>query len=234
MFELFKELVVKNKIQDSEPLTKIKKLSKDTIRRRKTHSEQKIEIILSAALDIFSRYGLHGASMEQIALQADVSKTNLFYYFNSKEALYFSVLQRVLTLWLKPLVEFSIEQDPIVALKGYIKHKLSFSRDHQAESRLFCIEMLQEAPILRPELESSLRELVNNKTKIIEEWIKQKRLRPINPRHLLFTIWATTQHYADFSIQVEVLTGKNLSDPEFFNETLEALYQIILKNITVE
>jgi len=29
----------------------------------------------------------------------------------------------------------------------------------------------------------------------------------VDPRHLLFSIWATTQHYADFEVQVDTLLG---------------------------
>jgi TetR/AcrR family transcriptional regulator len=33
----------------------------------------------------------------------------------------------------------------------------------------------------------------------------QGHLAQVDPRHLVFSIWATTQHYADFAVQVEML-----------------------------
>ncbi|RZA17590.1 MAG: TetR family transcriptional regulator, partial [Proteobacteria bacterium] len=60
------------------------------LKRRLQLMESKRTAILGAALDVFSRYGLHGSSLDQVATRADVSKTNLLYYFSSKDDLYLS------------------------------------------------------------------------------------------------------------------------------------------------
>ena len=179
----------------------------------------------------FSQYGLHGASIDQIALQADVSKTNLFYYFSNKEELYVNVLRELLDLWLKPLRAFTVEQDPVEAIRDYIRVKLEFSRDHPAESRLFCMEVMQGAPLMLTELQQPLHDLVENKIEVIQTWIDQGKLAPVEPYHLVFSLWATTQHYADFRVQVEAVAGKTLEDPDFFQETLSSLETIILDGI---
>lgn len=46
------------------------------------------ETILDAALDVFSRNGFRGATLDQIAKDAGLSKPNLLYYFPSKEAIH--------------------------------------------------------------------------------------------------------------------------------------------------
>ena len=84
--------------------------SASTVNRRLRLIEGKRTVILDAALEIFSRFGLHGTSLDQVASMADVSKTNLLYYFASKEELYTSVLRQLLDVWLKPLRGFSAEQ----------------------------------------------------------------------------------------------------------------------------
>ena len=68
---------------------------------------------MDAALSLFSRFGLHGATVDQIAESADVSKTNLFYYFASKEDIYIAVLERLLDEWLAPFRASEIDSDPI-------------------------------------------------------------------------------------------------------------------------
>src|ERR1700744_6137814 len=68
--------------------------------RRQQRAEAKNSAILDAALRLFSRFGLHGTTVDQIAEAANVSKTNLFYYFASKEDVYVAVLQRLLDEWL--------------------------------------------------------------------------------------------------------------------------------------
>lgn len=201
------------------------------LRRRSKAKENKRKMIMQSALELFSRGGVHGTSVEQVAAHADVSKTNLLYYFSSKEQLYLEVLQQLLDVWLVPLKGFNIEQDPIAAISDYIKVKLELSRDHQAESRLFCMEILQGAPLLLGELKSPLKALIESKVEVIKTWIKMGKLAPIDPYHLIFSIWATTQHYADFRTQVEAVSDKNLDDPLFFADALHNVQSIILGGV---
>lgn len=199
--------------------------------RRQRQIEAKRAQILSAALDIFSRFGLHGASLDQVALQADVSKTNLLYYFSSKEDLYVAVLRQLLATWLNPLRTFSEDQEPLDALRGYLRQKLEMSRDYPAESRLFCLEMVQGAPLLLPELQGSLHDLMDEKARVIRAWIAAGKLAPVDPHHLIFSIWAITQHYADFRVQVQTLCGRTLEDPLFFDEVLQGLETLIIDGL---
>lgn len=205
--------------------------SASTVKRRMRLVEGKRAAILEAALEIFSRFGLHGTSLDQVASMADVSKTNLLYYFASKEELYTSVLRQLLDVWLKPLRGFSAEQDPIEAISEYIRVKLELSRDHPAESRLFCLEIIQGAPLMLAELEQPLRDIVEAKVSVIQGWIEAGKLAPVEPHHLIFSLWATTQHYADFASQINAVTGKTLDDPVFFAHTLENLQALVLNGI---
>lgn len=200
-------------------------------RRRLRLVENKRSAILEAALDCFSLRGLHGTSVDEIAARADVSKSNLLYYFSSKEELYVAVLKNLLTLWLAPLEAFEEAQDPVGAIKEYIRLKLLISRDHPRASRLFCLEMIEGAPLLRTELEHSLREIVEAKSEVIRSWIDSGRLRRVDPHHLIFSLWAITQHYADFSIQVQAVSGRTLEDRAFFEQTLANVQLIVLQGV---
>ena len=155
----------------------------------------KKKAILSAALDTFSQFGFHGTRLEQIAELAGVSKTNLLYYFPSKEALYIAVLRQILDIWLAPLKAFREDFAPLAAIKEYIRLKLEVSRDYPQASRLFCMEMLAGAPLLMDELTGDLKALIDEKSALIAGWVKSGKLAPIDPQHLIFMIWASTQHY---------------------------------------
>ncbi len=193
--------------------------------------KDKRSAVLHAALGLFSRFGLHGTSVDQVAARAGVSKSNLLYYFANKEELYVCVLRDLLEVWLAPLREFSAEQDPQSVIADYIRRKLAVSRDSPDASRLFCLEIIQGAPLLRDELDRELRDLVEHKSAVIQAWVDAGRLAPVDPRHLLFMIWATTQHYADFALQVEALTGRTLHNPEFFEQTVASVQAIVLRGV---
>ena len=189
--------------------------------------------VLQAALGLFSRYGLHGTSVDQVAARAEVSKSNLLYYFATKEELYVCVLRDLLGVWLAPLRAFSAEQDPQQVIADYIRRKLAASRDSPEASRLFCLEIVQGAPLLRDELDRELHDLVNEKSAVIQAWVDAGHLAPVDPRHLLFMLWATTQHYADFAVQVQALTGQTLANPEFFERTVASVQAIVLRGVAV-
>ena len=193
----------------------------------------KKQAILSAALNTFSQYGIHGTRLEQVAELAGVSKTNLLYYYPSKEALYVAVMRQILAIWLAPLKAFREDLAPLVAIREYIRLKLEVSRDYPQASRLFCLEMLQGAPLLMNELTGDLKALVEANSAIIAAWVNAGKLAPVDPHHLIFMIWATTQHYADFATQVEAVTGATLQDEAFFQRTVDNVQQMIIEGIRV-
>ncbi|MDQ0305388.1 HTH-type transcriptional regulator RutR [Ancylobacter polymorphus] len=187
--------------------------------------------ILDAGLALFSRQGLHGTTVEQIARAAAVSKTNLFYYFASKEEVYVGVLSRLLDEWLDPLRALEVESDPIEGIRAYIARKIRFSRTHPEASRLFCLEVVQGAPLLRPELETTLRQLVEAKAGVIRGWIAAGKLAPVDPHHLIFALWATTQHYADFAPQIDALLGRGLDEEAFVEEATHNVQRLLLDGL---
>lgn len=201
--------------------------------KRKRAVSAKRQVILAAALDLFSRLGFHGARLEQVAERAGVSKTNLLYYFPSKEALYIAVLRQILDIWLAPLKAFREDYAPLEAINEYIRLKMEVSRDFPQASKLFCQEMLQGAPLLKAELTGGLKTLVEEKSAIIAGWVASGKLAAIDPHHLIFMIWASTQHYADFATQVEAVTGATLQDEAFFQRTVENVQRMIIEGIRV-
>lgn len=205
---------------------------KGTGKRSQAVSAKKAAI-LAAALETFSQFGIHGTRLEQVAELAGVSKTNLLYYYPSKEVLYVAVLRQILDVWLAPLKAFREEFTPLVAISEYIRLKLEVSRDYPQASRLFCLEMLQGAPLLKEELTGRVKALVDEKSAIIAGWVASGKLAAVDPHHLIFMIWAATQHYADFSAQVEAVTGKTLQDEAFFQRTAENVQRMIIEGIRV-
>lgn len=189
------------------------------------------EKILDAALTLFSRYGFRGTRTDQVAEAAGMSKPNLLYYFRTKQDLYSALLERTLFMWLDPLARIAADADPEAALTDYITAKLDYSRRFPEHSRLFATEILQGATCLEPTLRENLAPLVDATVATFRRWIDQGRLAPIDPMNLMFMIWATTQHYADFAAQIAILTGRTLDDDEFFTRTRDTVLHVVLKGV---
>jgi TetR/AcrR family transcriptional regulator len=197
--------------------------------RPRTRIQQKnSETILEAALDVFSTYGFRGATLDQIAEVAGLSKPNLLYYFPSKEAMHQALLTRLLDTWLDPLREMDEEGDPVAEILGYVRRKIELSRDFPRESRLFANEILQGAPRMQDAIEGDLKQLVDQKSGILTRWMDQGRIARLPPQHLLFSIWALTQHYADFDMQVRAVLGPGHDPFAEAGDYLETLFRKLL------
>ena len=197
--------------------------------RTKTRIQKENETrILTAALDVFSENGFRGATLDRIASTASMSKPNLLYYFKSKEEIHVALLTGLLDVWLAPLREISPQGEPADEIGSYIRRKLESSRQFPRESRLFANEMLAGAPHIGAFLQDELKQLVDEKAAIFQNWIDNQRLAPCDPRHLLFAIWSTTQHYADFSVQVRHVLGLQPGDVSYYDEAARMLETLFL------
>ena len=181
---------------------------------------EKTGTILAAALDVFSTHGFHGATLDQIAEAAGLSKPNLLYWFASKEDIHRVLLERLLDTWLDPLRQLDPGGDPATEIVGYIRRQLGMARDYPRESRLFAGEILQGAPHIADVLNGPLRRLVDEKAAVIAAWAAAGRIAPVDPHHLIVSIWAVTQHYADFDAQLDAVLGpdqvRRFADAERF------------------
>ena len=186
---------------------------KDNVMGQTRIQRTKIAVICEAALDVFSTHGYRGTTVDQIARAAELSKPNLLYYFPSKEAIHTHLLNQLMDTWLDPLRELDPAGDPLSEILTYVRRKLAMSRDMPRESRLFANEILQGAERIGPALSTELKPLVDDKARVIAEWMHAGRLRASDPHHLLFSIWSLTQHYADFDVQVRAVLGPEVDDP---------------------
>lgn len=185
--------------------------------------------ILEAGLEVFSKFGFRGSTIDQVAEAAGLSKPNLLYYFPSKEAIYTALLSQLLENWLEPLKALDRDGDPVEELLAYAKRKLSMSQHFPRESRLFANEIIQGAPRIGDVLRGELRELVDETSQVINAWVDAGRIKPVNPYHLIFSIWALTQHYADFDVQVRAIMG----DQDPFATADDHLEAVIRRVLTV-
>ena len=186
-------------------------------------------VILEAALEVFSTRGFDGATLDRIAGTAGLSKPNLLYYFPSKEAIHRALISETLDTWLAPLRELDPEGEPVDEIVGYVLRKLEMARDFPRESRFFAHEILQGAPRVLDIIEGPLKDLVDDKARLIAGWAAAGRIAPVDPHHLVFSIWATTQHYADFDAQVRgILAPQGDAHFEDAARHLETLYRRLL------
>lgn len=187
--------------------------------------------ILEAAERLFAEKGYAGASMGEIAALAGLPKSNVHYYFSTKKALYQEVLLGLLELWKQDALCFELYDDPRVVLSTYIRAKMNHSRFRAHGSKIWAMEVMQGAPILGKRLRENLFDWVKLKEAKISEWVTTHQIAPVEPSHLLYMIWASTQHYADFDYQIGLLNHDQPLDDLQFEKAVQTVTSVILRGI---
>jgi len=200
-----------------------------TSRKKEIRAERE-KLILDAAEKVFAEAGFGGATMQLIADVAGLPKANLHYYFATKEDLYRQVVQKIFQIWLRAADVFDSAIGPAEGIGAYIDAKMEISRQHPAGSKVWANEVMHGAPVIQDYLETTLAQWTDGRIKVIQRWIDEGRMSNISPRHLLYMLWATTQHYADFGHQVTVLNNGPMDDAAW-DEAKASVKTIILAGI---
>ncbi len=190
-------------------------------------------VILYAAERVFAESGFGGATMQGIAEVAGLPKANLHYYFPTKEALYRQVVRNIFEIWLNAAASFDAAPGPAEGIGAYVDAKMDISRHHPFGSKVWASEVMHGAPVIQDYLETTLRTWTDGRIAVIQRWIDAGKMVPVNPRHLLYMIWATTQHYADFDHQIETLNGGPPLNDAQWNTAKETVKAVILRGIGV-
>ncbi|MCX7668702.1 MAG: TetR/AcrR family transcriptional regulator [Anaerolineae bacterium] len=199
--------------------------------RRTDIRRENERLILQAAEKVFAEAGFGGATMQLIADMAGLPKANLLYYFPTKEDLYRRVVRNIFEIWLQAAEAMDNAPGPVEGIGAYIDAKMEISRRHPHGSKVWASEVMHGAPVIQDYLEPTLRDWTEGRVKVIRRWIDEGQMAPVDPRHLLYMLWATTQHYADFGHQIETLNGGKALTARQWAEAKESVKRIVLTGI---
>ena len=191
-------------------------------------------LILEAAEKVFAVNGFRGATTESIAREAGLPKANVHYYFKTKSNLYRQVLKHILDDWMAAASTFEAYDDPQQALTTYITAKMEFSRDRPYGSRVWANEIMSGAPVMEQFLGTTLKKWLNERVCIIRGWIRDGKIRPVDPKSLLYMIWSTTQHYADFERQIVILDGGEAITDRQYRQRVDQVVDLILGSVGLQ
>lgn len=181
------------------PVRKAAKAPEERIRARNEAA------ILKAAVKLFARKGFDGTRIAEIAKASKLPKANVYYYFETKEAIYARLIERLLSGWDSALEHIRADREPREAIADYIAAKLEYSRKNAVESRFFANEMLRGGGFLSRTQRRHIQDVTHERVEVVENWIREGKLRKIDPKHFFIMLWASTQFYAD-SAEVAAMT----------------------------
>ncbi len=188
---------------------------------------KKRDVIIRAAEQEFEKYGYRGARMQRIADFAGVPKANVHYYFSSKQALYDAVLSNVVAVWNEALLPIDPGADPEQVLEQYVRMKVEFTRLYPEATRIFALELLQGGQHLSPSIENETRRWTRDRAREIESWIQQGKILPVDPYHLIFLIWSSTQQFAESETQVKSIYRRKRLTKKDYDQLADSLATMV-------
>ena len=196
--------------------------------------ERNKELILRAASEEFADKGFAASKTSDIAAKAGVPKPNVYYYFKSKENLYREVLESIIEPLLAASAPFNQPGQPAEVLRAYIRSKIRISRELPFASKVFASEIMHGAPHLSPEQTEQLNAQAQHNISCIQRWIDQGLMAKVDPHHLMFSIWAATQTYADFDWQIATVTGKASLEDADYEAAAQTIIRLVIKGCEID
>ncbi len=198
-----------------------------------TIRERNKRLIIKTACQVFADKGFAATKTSEIAEQAGLPKANIYYYFKSKEALYRAVLDSVIEPLLQANSYIYDQDEPARALQDYIRAKIRISREHADASKVFANEIMHGAPHLSSQHREQLKTEADASVARIQRWVDEGRMAPVDPQHLMFVIWASTQTYADFDWQIMQITGRKKLAAQDYDIAARLITDMVLKGCEV-
>lgn len=185
------------------------------------------DAIREGAIREFARNGLAGTSTQAIARAAGISKAQLHYYIASKEELYQQVLGDIVSEFRDIFFVSSAHDDPRQAITSYVDRKIRHALENPDITRLFAHEIARGGSEMGPHWRP-LRQAVDEACRVIESWVSRGKIRPVDPLLLQMHLWAVTQHYAEYEVQVRVLMDVPADQPLDATRIIDEVTQMFL------
>jgi AcrR family transcriptional regulator len=204
--------------------------------RKQRERERRRQQILVAAKRIFSSNGFSGATMEDIAREAELSAGTLYLYFRNKDELFSSLFIRILqylNLRLEHVIATTADQgvqERLEALKAAMLDVYRF--DPVMLVNLFHLQSSDTMRNLSEDLLEEIRNLseksLRTLAKIFEPGVQGGNIRDLPPGVLADIAWAL------FSGVVLWEESKRMidTDKEYLESTLETAFDIFQRGIT--
>ena len=206
-----------------------------TIKRRAVNRDKVETAILGEAVRQFAECGYEGTSIATVAERAGLSKQNLMYYFPTKQALYQRVLDNVLDDWLARMATLADPgKEPGDVLRAYVRAKLQYSREQPLASRVYAMEVISGARLYADQIRRRVIPLLRADIAVFERWIAEGKIAPVNATHLLFSIWAMTQTYADFSAQMTLVLDREQLQQSDFDDAERLITGMVLAAVGLQ
>lgn len=186
------------------------------------------EEILDVATRQFAERGYEGTSMNDVAEAVGVRKASLFYHFETKDALYEAVLDRLIATLATPLSAAYQAEGPweerLVKAADTLTTMLA---SHPYAAKLLLREAMDWGPVMRGELSGHAVAVLEMSAAFLKAGQEAGVFAEAEPKQIMVSLLGL--HFVPFALGqlVERFTGKGPFDPGFVEERRAAVRQQI-------
>jgi TetR/AcrR family transcriptional regulator len=193
--------------------------------------------IFDAALQEFSTLGFGGARVENIARIAHINKAMIFYYFESKENLYKSVITRALFDIMpqvqKVLLESAAPEDLLEELP---RRYFNFFKKNPAVLRIIGLGLLHDPAAISGLVRDIMRAAPFSPQKMIQDtirsWYEEGKISEPSPIHFVLNIIPLCLFSVLGKPLVEaILDNKAENSDAFFEARIQSITNLLKKGM---
>jgi len=138
--------------------------------------------ILEAAKEVFMKYGLYGARMQDIANTAGINKALLHYYFRNKERLFDRVFDNALEKYFEQMTIFGDTSLPIQdRIFIYIDNIIDFFSEYPMMTMFIVKEISSNPELLKTRIMEIKKDNNPKLFSVLQEGVKTGEIPPIDP-----------------------------------------------------
>lgn len=143
--------------------------------------EDKRNLIIDVAANLFSEFGFHEVNMEMVAKQAGIAKGTIYNYFKSKEDLYFAINETRLTKLISELEKkFKDQVSVLDDLRGFVIHIFMFLLKYKDFFLIFQRTRLKKQQLKSKTLEEKIQTLKDLLKSILKEGVDKKIFKDLD------------------------------------------------------
>lgn len=158
----------------------------------KSETKPSEELILNAAVKVFTRKGYAGARMEEIAKEAGINRALLHYYFRDKETMFNIIFEtRFKEFFTGMFGVFQSNASLTEKIRSIIDHEITVLSKHPDLARFVIMEIAQQPDRLiqfGQKLGLNPRMMLQNFQNEIQQNVLEGKIRPVDGRQLLMNI----------------------------------------------
>ncbi len=145
--------------------------------------------ILDAAKEVFMKYGLYGARMQDIADTAGINKALLHYYFRNKEKLFDKIFENALSRFFEQSQVFENSTLPVKErVFQYVSNIIDFYAEYPQMSMFIIKEIGNNPELFRQKVMEAKKSKSLKLIQVLEEAIKNNEIRKIDTTMFMINI----------------------------------------------